>query len=145
MSIKFTDVKPMIEKKILRNTMVIELIKTHNEIFQKEIEIRQAYLELCETKIKLLETMNLIEQMQLNEYDKNREISITETSKNIEEMDEELIVRISSMQDEVKKIKELSKFLVGQIDCVNKSIPKEGVATNYKVNFKDVIGGRCVP
>jgi hypothetical protein len=48
MSLKFTDVKPMIERKILRNNMAVELIKTHKEIFQKEIEIRQAYMESCD-------------------------------------------------------------------------------------------------
>lgn len=145
MSLKFTDVKPMIERKILRNTMAVELIKTHKEMFQKEIEIRQAYMESCDTKIQLLKTMNIIENMQLNEYDKSRETSIAETTKDIKEMDKELIVRISEMHKDVKKIKELSKFIASQIDGVNKTIPKEGVATNYKIDFKDNIGGRCVP
>jgi seryl-tRNA synthetase len=125
--------------------MAVELIKTHKEIFQKEVEIRQVYMESCDIKIQLMETMNIIENMQLNEYDKSREASITETSKEIEEMDKELIVRISEMQKEVKQIKEISKFVTSQIEEINKTIPKEGMATNYKVNFKDNIGGRCVP
>jgi hypothetical protein len=143
MSLKFTDVKPMIERKIIRNTLVIELIKNHKEIFLKEVEIRQAYMESCNTKIYLLETMNIIENMQLTEYDKSRETSIIETSKDIEEMDKELIIRTFDMHEDIKKNKELVKFLVSQIDDVNKTIPKEGVATNYKVNLKDNIGGRC--
>jgi predicted phage-related endonuclease len=87
----------------------------------------------------------MIENMQLNEYDKSRETSIAGTSKDIEEMDEELIARISEMHKDVKKIKELSKYIASQIDCVNKTIPKEGIATNYRVDFKDNIGERCVP
>jgi RecJ-like exonuclease len=145
MSIKFTDVKPMIERKILRNMLTIELIKTHKELFHKEVEIRQAYMDSCDTKIYLLETMNMIENIQLNEYDKSREISVADTSKEIEKMDKEMVIRISKIYKNVQQKKELSKELISQIDAINDTIPVEGVATNYQVNFKDSIGGRCIP
>jgi hypothetical protein len=141
MSIKFTDVRPMIERKILRNAMAVELIEINKEIFQKEIEIRTAYLDSCGAKLQLFETMNLIEEMQLNTYDKNREISIMEIYKDIEEIESELDGRIAIMQKEVKKNKKLNMFLISKIEEINKIIPSEGIATNYNVNSKEEIGG----
>ena len=145
MSIKFTDVKPMIENKLLRNTLAIDLINTHKEIFKKDIEIRQSYIESCDTKVHLLETINLIERLQLNEYDKVRENSITEIIKDIDEIDKDLIVVISDIYTHIKIKKDLAKIITMRIEELNKSIPKEGIATNYKINFKDSLGGRCIP
>lgn len=147
MSLKFTDVKPMIQRKILRNALAQELLKTHVTIFQKEIEIRQLYISSCQAKFAMLNTMNLIEKMQLNEYSIAREESILETSESLKEMDNNFIKDIQIMRDDVKKIKDSSGIISGQILQLNETIPKEGIATNYQVkyNSNDSMGGRCIP
>lgn len=145
MSIKFTDVKPMIEKKISRNNFALELVKSHKEIFNKEIEIRKLCVDTCDTKIYLIETVYLTEQLQLNEYSKDRELSISETFKAIEEMDDELMLRILDIQKKIKHQKTHTKFIIEQIEEINLTIPAEGIATNYKVIINDTIGGRCCP
>lgn len=145
MSLKFTDVKPMIHRKILRNSMTQKLLESHMEIFQKEVEIRQMYISSCKAKIAMLDTLNLIEKMQLDEYSKDREQSIMETTKSLEEMDDDLVKDINQIQETVKKIKDSSRGISSQILYLNETIPKEGVATNYKIKYKDTIGGRCIP
>jgi hypothetical protein len=147
MSIAFTDAKPMILRKILRNNMAKALLKTHISIVQKEIEIRQLYISTCQEKLTMLDTMNLIEGMQISEYSKSREESILETSESISELDDDFSKDIVAMQDYVKKNKNSSYEIVNQIQQLNETIPDEGVATNYKIKTinNDNTGGRCVP
>lgn len=144
-SIKFTDVKPMIENKILRNNLAKSLLESHVDIFEREVEIRKLYIDSCKAKIHMLDTMNAIEQMQLNEYDKSREETILETAKELEEMDSELIGTIKTVQEQIQTIKSKSEQLSKNIVVLNQAIPKEGIATNYKIKYKDTLAGRCVP
>lgn len=145
MCFKFTDVKPMIQRKILRNSLAQKLLKSRMEIFQKEAEICKICIELDKAKIKMLDTMNTIERMQLDEYSKDREKTILDISKSIEEMDNDITNDINSFQSEVKKIKTTISKLNNQIELLNYTIPKEGVATNYRVNFNESISYRCIP
>lgn len=143
--LKFTDVKPMIQRKIIRNELAQNLLKSHVEIFEKEMEIRKVYISSCGAKIQLLDIMTSIEKMQLDEYDKDRETAVLETSASMDEMDEDLIKDISKMQEDIKKIKESSRCITEQIKYLNGTIPSEGFATNYKIKYKDSLGGRCIP
>jgi secreted Zn-dependent insulinase-like peptidase len=81
MSYKFTDVKEMVERKVVRSEMAQKLLLSQVSVFTKEIEIRTMY-------ISLLQTMNKIEAMQLNEYSKEREDAINEIVVDLNTMDD---------------------------------------------------------
>jgi len=102
-SIKFTDAKFMIEKKIERNDVIKKLLEQHVAICIKEIQVRNIFILSANTKMVMLKNMNVIEHMQLNEYSMEREASILEIIKSIDEMSTEMSRELNTNRDDVKK------------------------------------------
>ena len=138
MSIKFTSVRSVVENKILRNSLCKDLCKTQIDISKDEIKRHKRCMESCDVKMQILDNVNIIENMQLTEYAKDREISNRSSYNDISNIDKELYEDTNPITTKIIENKERAGKLVTQIEEIGKKIPKTGVAINYKIDINRV-------
>ena len=129
--IKFTDVHNIIQKKITRNNNLYDIFNLYQKIIDKEIIIRQLMNDHYDKQKNIICQINEIERFQCNEYTTERQEEIIELTKKIGINNSN--VRLKDINNDINNLK---KDIVNNINIINhiqSLIPKEGVATNYKI------------
>jgi hypothetical protein len=133
MDIRFTTAKEMIETKIIRNSKLIEVLRHQNTAMLRDVMIKTDIIRTSNAQIKILQSINSIEEHQLSEYDEDRGKAINESTCDINEMMDELreksTVHRARVSEDTKKMIRLQV----ELSCLNEKIPTVGVATNVRI------------
>ena len=133
MDIRFTTAKEMIETKIIRNSKLIEVLRHQNTAMLRDVMIKADIIRTSKAQIKILQSINSIEEHQLSEYDEDRGKAINESTCDINEMMDELseksTVHRARVSEDTKKMIRLQV----ELSCLNEKIPTVGVATYVRI------------
>jgi len=130
--IKYYDPNDLINMKIERNNLSIQLLTTQKNIFQAECDIRNICMKICDAKQALINSMIRVERLQIDDYTKERENSINEIMRELDGLEE--IWRPDTKMLDLKLLKLQKDFydLMFQVEQLNFKIPTHGVTLNIK-------------
>ena len=126
-----SDVNDMIRMKIERNNHVFESLTLQYQIFAKEILLRKTGMDICDAKKHMLKNMNVIEQLQIDNYNKDRENLINQTCTNMDEIDNTYLEKMQRLHDELNTLNQKFRQKMIMIAEISEKIPNFGIATNY--------------
>jgi hypothetical protein len=133
----YTTAKELIDFKIQRNNLFLELIEIENKIIKLDMIIKYRALNYNSERVKMIQTINDIEKNQLKEYSLERE---SEVNKLIEDISKPC--EVESIKKEINELRiEYSKQLL-KIEEINSKIPLRGVVTNFKY-MEDDTNSNC--
>jgi hypothetical protein len=132
---KFTTATPMIKKKIDLNNKYKELYAAQIKGLLLQKEAVEMDIASCKNRISSINSVNIIENLQLDNFDAERQKDINDITNETNEMnigDSKIKVLISkSLNDVSKKILTILK----EAEQIKSQIPETGVAENYKVKI----------
>jgi hypothetical protein len=131
---KFTDASTMVNKKITRNNIMLEVFNLCRNITEKDIELKQKVINFYIEQEKTIKKVNEIEQCQTQEYTIERQLLIQTMMKNIGDTS---LIDPTDIIDEINVLKNKIKEKTSLMKQVQNLIPNEGVATNYTVRTID--------
>lgn len=129
--IKISDAHDFVQKKITRNKLLMEIFQGYGKMLENEIRIKTHAKDFYLAQSAILIKVNEIELLQSSEYTVEREKEIAQLIENIGiyEIPEES----KQLTEETNTIKTDIKYKSETIQYLQTLIPKEGIATNYKV------------
>ena len=127
----------MIQNKIKRNLLTENVLTIQWRIFAKEILLRKTGMDICTSKKHLLANMNILENMQINEYSKDRELSINRTCCEMDNMEKIYKDKFKRLHDEIHELNIELNLKLNEIYEISELIPDVGIATNYKMTADD--------
>jgi hypothetical protein len=131
---KFTDASTMVNKKITRNTIMLEVFNLCRNVTEKDIELKQKVINFYIEQEKTIKKVNEIEQCQAQEYTIERQLLIQTMMKNIGDTS---LIDTTDIIDEINVLKNKIKEKTSLMKQVQNLIPSKGVATNYTIRTID--------
>jgi hypothetical protein len=133
--LKISDACVFIQKKIERNNILIEIFGLSKDVLQKEISMKENIMTFYDEQTAAVKLINEIEVMQIEEYTTERQDKINDLTKNIgiyqvPDDIKSILVGINATTIQIKNKSE-------QMHDIQKDIPKQGTATNYKLYTYD--------
>lgn len=132
MLITYTTAKEMLNLKIQRNKLFLELIEIENKIIKADMVIKYRALNHNAERIKMINEINEIESDQYKEYSLERENRVNSL---IEQISKPCDVGL--IKKEIDDLKEEYSHQMLKIQEINSKIPETGVVTNFRVTQED--------
>ncbi len=128
----YSTAKEMIDFKIERNNLFLELIEIENKIIKSDMIIKYRALKYNSERVEMIQKINDIEKNQLKEYSLERE---SEVNKLIEDISKPCDVE--SIKKEINDLRVQYSQQLLKIEEINSKIPHRGVVTNFKFVEED--------
>ncbi len=130
-SITFTTAQELVDIKIQRNNVLIELLETESRILKNGISINFRWVEHNNEKIKLIKKINEVEEQQRQLYCPIRQSEVIMLTNEVNIID----VDIAKQTDSIKTLQEKCTELLKQMQNLNGQIPEQTMVTNYRVRL----------
>lgn len=132
MIFKYTTAKEMLDLKIQRNNLFLELIEIENKIIKLDMVIKYRALNHNLERVKIIQEINEIDNEQYREYSLERENRVNSLIEKIS-----MPCDIGSIKKEINELSEQYSHQLLKIEEINLKIPQTGVVTNFRVNQED--------
>lgn len=132
MIFKYTTAKEMLDLKIQRNNLFLELIELENKIIKLDMVIKYRALNHNLERVKIIQEINEIDNEQYREYSLERENRVNSLIEKIS-----MPCDIGSIKKEINELSEQYSHQLLKIEEINLKIPQTGVVTNFRVNQED--------
>lgn len=122
----------MLDLKIQRNNLFLELIELENKIIKLDMVIKYRALNHNLERVKIIQEINEIDNEQYREYSLERENRVNSLIEKIS-----MPCDIGSIKKEINELSEQYSHQLLKIEEINLKIPQTGVVTNFRVNQED--------
>ena len=121
MSEEYIHVDDYIRLKLKRNNLYIKFLETHNLLLKKEMIISYRTFDLNNKKINIFNSINKIEEKQLNNFNENQD---DVTNKMYDDINIQDPLQMDELIEEIKNIRKEYDKLEKEIDEFNNTNPK---------------------
>jgi len=139
MNIKTSTANPLINLKLQKYQKNKELLLLQRKIFTNIILLHKIGIDIVIFKDKLIDNMIGIEKLQFDNYDKNREESINNITRDINEIDLSYKNNINELKKEIYNYEYDISIKLQELNKIDKQIPDYAIITNYKSTMSNSI------
>lgn len=132
MDFKFTTASPIMQAKILLNTLSIEALQIQRKMIVIDTHVRKEMCAAIDKKIELIQELTSLFNNQTSEFCDARQDECKTLTQQIDEVDEPT-ARYNELMDKFNAYSVKYKELTDQIKLVSERIPPEAMVTNYRV------------
>ena len=132
MSLNFTTALELVETKIQRNNVFIDLLETESSILKKSILVFYRLIEHNNKNTDLIKKINQIEAQQTQTYCQIRQEQVSNLTEQINSGNP----NFEDLYEDIAALKVKCQNYMILIDELNTKIPDQTIVTNYKIPIK---------
>jgi hypothetical protein len=132
-ALTYTDAYELVSKKILINRLSVENLKHQVNYCQLFRKIQNITESIAQSKIRLVERLNVLFEQQLKEFSADRQEQCLEIYAEINKLDTPSLEFVNAC-NQIETLRRQMEDLISRIQHIESTIPNETVVTNYTVN-----------